>query len=126
MRDAIETLNRKLALSQIGEQTDWKEGYAAGITDAIDVIQEGIDNLITVGNNYFVIMYHNGDKYLPYIEEMRLYKISIRTRKSYCFSRNLSATRFNTPKPDLVLASEKGLRERVFFTKEKAEEAIRI
>jgi len=69
---------------------------------------------------------NNGDKYLPYIEEMRLYKISIRTRKSYCFSRNLSATRFNTTSPDLVLASEKGLRERVFFTKEKAEEAIAI
>lgn len=126
MRDAIEKLNRKLAVSQIGEQTEWRQGYAAGIAEAIDIIEDGIDDLIVPGNNYFVIMYHNGDKYFPYVEEMRLYKISIKKRKSYCFSRNLYATRFNTSNPDLVLASEKGLRERVYFSKEKAEEAILI
>lgn len=124
MREAVDKLYRKLSLTQVGRSSDWKEGYAAGITEAIDVIQEGIDSLITVGNNYFVIMYHNGDKFLPYVEEMRLYKITIKTRKSYCFSRDLGATRFNTPNPDLVLASEKGLRERVFFTREAAEESI--
>lgn len=124
MRNELEKLNRKLYLSQIGEQTEWKKGYAAGITEAIDVIEEGIDNLIIPNNNYFVIMYHNGDKHFPYVEEMRLYKISIKTRKSYCFSRNLDATRFNTKTPDLVLASEEGLRTRVFFTREQAEKVI--
>lgn len=124
MRDELEKLNRKLYLSQIGEQTEWKKGYATALTEAIDMIENGIDNLIIPNNNYFVIMYHNGDKYFPYVEEMRLYKISIKTRKSYCFSRNLSATIFNTKTPDLVLASGEGLRKRVFFTKEKAEEAI--
>lgn len=124
MRDAIETLNRKLYLNQLGEQTEWKKGYSAALVEAIDIVEDSIDSLIVPGNNYFVIMYQGGDKFLPYIEEMRLYKVSEKTRKSYCFSKNLSANRFNTRTPDLVLASEKGLRSRVFFTKEKAEEAI--
>ena len=124
MRSELEKLNRKLYLSQIGEPTEWKKGYIAGITDAIDAIEEGIDNLIVPNNNYFVIMYHNGDKHFPYVEEMRLYKVSTKTRKSYCFSRNLNATMFNTKTPDLVLASGEGLRTRVFFTKERAEKAI--
>lgn len=124
MRDAIEKLNRKLALNEIGEKTSWKEGYEAGILEAIDIIENSIDNLIVTGKDYYVIMYHNGDKFLPYVEKMRLYKISVQTRKSYCFSRNLNATIFNTRQPDLVLASEKGLRKRVFFTREQAEKSI--
>ena len=126
MREAIDKLNRKLLINPLGKTKEWKDGYIAGILEAIDIVQEGIDNLITVGNNYYVIMYHNGDKYLPYIEEMRLYKITIKTRKSYCFSRNLDANRFNTPNPDLVLASEKSLRERVFFNRDQAEKSIAV
>lgn len=126
MREALEEIQRKIYLNSIGEQTQWKQGYAAGLTEAIDIIENGIDNLIIPNNNYYVIMYHDGDKFFPYVEKMRLYKISIKTRKSYCFSRNLDANRFNTKTPDLVLSSEKGLRERVFFTRETAEEAIAI
>ena len=124
MKNAIEILNNKLSRTHIGKSPDWKEGYADGIREAIEVIQDGMDDLIMVGNNYFVIMYHNGDKHFPYVEEMRLYKISKKTRKSYCFSRNLYANRFNTKNPDLVLASGKGIRKRVFFTKEQAETTI--
>lgn len=124
MREVIRTLNKKIELNQLGEQTPWKDGYSAGLSDAIYMIEEAIDSLIVTGKNYYIIMYHNGDKFLPYIEEMRLYKISTKTRKSYCFSRNLNATIFDTSEPDLVLASEKGLRERVFFTLEQAEKAI--
>ena len=126
MREAIDKLNRKLLINPLGKTKEWKDGYIAGILEAIDIVQEGIDNFITVGNNYYVIRYHNGDKYLPYIEEMRLYKITIKTRKSYCFSRNLDANRFNTPNPDLVLASEKSLRERVFFNRDQAEKSIAV
>lgn len=126
MREALEKIQRKLYLNSIGEQTQWKQGYEAGLTEAMDIIEDGIDNLIIPNNNYYVIMYRDGDKFFPYVEKMRLYKISIKTRKSYCFSRNLDATRFNTKTPDLVLASEKGLRERVFFTREQAEKAIAI
>lgn len=126
MKDAIETLNRRLEISQMGERTEWRKGYERGLVEAIDVIHNGIIDLIVPGNNYFVVMYHNGDKFLPYIEEMRLYKISVKTRKSYFFSKNLNATRFNTANPDLVLASEKGLKERVFLTREKAEKTIAI
>lgn len=126
MRDVIEILNKKLSLSKEKERTEWRDGYETALAETIEVVNNGIDKLIIPGKTYFVIMYHNGDKFFPYVEEMRLYKISEKKRKSYCFSRNLNASLFNTSNPDLVLSSEKGLRERVFFTREKAEEAIAI
>lgn len=126
MREVIETLRSKIEFNKFRKYSEWLDGYISGLSDAIEIVQSGIDSLIVTGKNYFVIMYHNGDKFLPYVEEMRLYKISKKNRVSYCFSRNLDATIFNTASPDLVLSSVKGLRERVFFTREKAEEAITI
>lgn len=125
MREAFEKINRKLYINSIGEQTEWKEGYAAGLIEAMEILEGGIDSLIVPNNNYYVIMYENGDKHFPYVEKMRLYKITIKPkRKSYCFSRDLTANRVDTKFPDLVLASEKSLRERVFFSKEQAERSI--
>lgn len=124
MREALEKIQRKIYLNSIGEQTQWKQGYEAGLTEAINIVENGISDLIVPNNNYYVIMYRNGDKYFPYIEEMKLYKISTKSRKSYCFSRNLNANIVNTKNPDLVLSSDKGLIERVFFTKEQAEKSI--
>lgn len=126
MKQIIDTLYNKLAINELKEDSDWKEGYSAGVSEAIEVVEKSVYTLLVPGNNYFVIMYKNGNKHIPYVAEMRLYKISVKTRKSYCFSFNLNATRFNTYNPDLVLASEKGLIERVFLTKEKAEEAIAL
>ena len=125
MIKAIENLYKKIKLNEIGEQTEWKRGYAYGLKEAIRIVEDGIDDLVIPGNNYFVVMFENGNRYLPYIEEMRLYKITTsKSRKSYCFSRNLNATKFNTPIPDVVLSSAKSLRKRVFFTFEDADKAI--
>lgn len=126
MREALEKIERKIYINSIGEQTQWKQGYGEGLMDALKIVEDGIDDLIIPNNDYFVIMYQNGDKFFPYVEKMRLYKITVspKLRKSYCFSRNLNANRFNTKSSDLILASGKGIRERVFFTREQAERAI--
>ena len=123
MREALKKIYKKIELNAIGEQTQWKQGYAKGLADAVNMIEDGIDNLIVPNNNYFVIVY-DGDKNFPYVEEMRLYKISAKKRKTYFFSRNLYANFFNTKTPDLILASKNGLRKRVFFTREDAEKSI--
>lgn len=124
MITAIKTLKKKIELNHIGEMTDYKEGYERGLTEALKAIQDTMDELVVPGTNYFVIMYQNGDKKLPYIEELRLYKITNKTRKKYCFSRNPYANQFNTFSSDLILSSGEAIRKRVFLTREQAEEAI--
>ncbi len=124
MRKALESIDKKIELNRIGEQTNWKQGYEAGLLYAKKMVEDGIEDLIVPNNNYFVIMYFNGDKHNPYIEELRLYKIDIKKRKRYLFSRNLNATWFNTKTPDLVISNSEMLRKRVFFLKEDAEMAI--
>ena len=124
MREAFEKIKKKLYINSIGEPTEWKDGYAQGLMDAMEILEGGIDSLIVPNNNYYVIMYQNGDKHFPYVEKMRCYKVSEKNRKSYLFSRYLYANRANTKVPDLVLSNTKSLRERVFFTREQAERSI--
>lgn len=125
MQNVIYKLKDKIAESQSQDMTVEQERYVAGLKDALDLIENSVADNLVVGNTYFVIMYRNGDKYLPYIEEMRLYKVSNKSIKcSYCFTRELNITKHRTGTPDLVLASKKGLAERVFFTKEQADKAI--
>lgn len=126
MRETIEKLKKEIASVDKGiwGYTEEQKGYIAGLERAMEIVEDTVFNAIVPGNNYFVIMYHNGDEDMPYVEEMKLYKVSVKKRKSYCFSRNLNANSFNTSNPDLVLASEKGVRERVFFTQEGAKKAI--
>ena len=122
MREELRKLYRKIEINRIGEQTEWKEGYEQGLLDAIEHIENNIDSLIIANNNYFVIMYENNDKRFPYIEEMRMYKM---TRDGgFCFSRDLCANRFNTSKADVVIKSKENIKKRVFFTREMAEKTI--
>lgn len=124
MRTELEGIIRKINVNHIGEETEWKQGYEAGLYDAVESIEKGICNLITPGNNYFVIMYQNGDRHFPYIEEMHLYKITRAKKNKYYFSRKLFATIFNTKEPDLILNGDEQVKKRVFFTKEFAEKTI--
>lgn len=125
MQDIIYRLKDMIAKNQSQEMTPEQQQYVVGLQDALDLIENSVADNLIIGNTYFVIMYRNGDKYLPYIEEMKLYKISQKSVKcSYCFTRNLNITKYSSGTPDLVLASKKGLAERVFFTKEQAISAI--
>lgn len=130
MRDVIKRL-RELAKEMRNDKrrtNTQKAYYIAGISDAIELIEESIPDNIIPGLNYFVIMYHDGNEYLPYIEEMKLYKIahSGNTRISYCFTKNLSNSKNKVDTPDLILASKKGVAERVFFTQEQAEKHLNL
>ena len=123
MRHALDKIYKKLKICEIGEETEWKDGYVTGLTEALEILQEGIDELIVPNNNYFVIMY-DGDRRSKHIEEMCLYKIGLKNRKYYYFTRQLYANRLEIRKPDLVIASLDNLRKRVFFSREQAEKAI--
>lgn len=123
MRAALEKLMRKIEVNKIGERTDYKDGYGQGLADALDIIEDGIAELMVSGNNYYVIMYENGDTHYPYIEEMRLFRVVHKSASRYYFSRNLKANYLQT-NPDLVLYTKKAVFKRVFFTKEEAEKAI--
>lgn len=126
MREVIEKIKRKLYANSIGEQTEYKIGYADALNEVIELIEDGITELIIPNNDYYVIMYHNGDKYLPYVEKMRLYKIfKGKATNFYYFSKNMNATIFNTKTPDLKLGSLRDIKKRVFFSRENAEEAIK-
>ena len=121
MQDIIYKLKDTIEKNQSQDMTAEKEQYIAGLQYALELIENSVADNLIVGNNYFVIMYRNGDKYLPYVEEMKLYKVSKKSVKcSYCFTKNLNIMKYSSGTPDLVLASKKGLAERVFFTKEQA------
>lgn len=115
MNHVIETLNGKLALNQLGEQTDWKRGFAAGILEAVDTINSQPGSFLEVGKEYYVIYNDKENNHLTNIERMKLYRINItKIRKSFCFISN------SFPKFKLSLG-ERGISNRVFQTKEEAE-----
>ena len=125
MIKAIESINRRLYLNSIGEQTQWKQGYKKGLEEAIKYIEDGIVDLVVPYNDYYVIMYHYGDKHFPYIEKMRLYLIKeTEKRETYYFSKNPNANRLNTQKPDAKIVKSQ-IKDRVFFTLKYAQEAIK-
>ena len=124
MRRALENIYKRIEVCQIGEQTEWKEGFVEGLKEAVKYIQDGIVDLTVVGNNYYVICYQDGDKHFPYVEEMRLYFIKRNDPKRgdhYYFSKNTEP--YYRGKPDLIL-TRKGIQKRVFFLKEDADNAI--
>lgn len=95
--------------------TSEQECYVAGLADALQVIEEMLAEELSVGKTYFVIMYKD-DK--PYIEEMKLYRINDKSKKVYCFTKNID---YKSPTPDLVLTSEHSLKARVFNSRDEAE-----
>ena len=126
MEDIIRKLKNMIALETRADMTEEQKYYVSGLSDALEIIESSVAENLVPGNTYHVIMYRDGNKYLPYIKEMKLYKVSNGSVKtSYCFTENLEQSRYHRNKPDLVLQSKKGLTERVFFTHEQAENAIK-
>ena len=125
MNAVIKKLEEMITLNTSANMTESQMSYVVGISDALEVVKSSVADNLIVGNRYFVIMYQDGDIHFPYVEEMKLYKISQGTIKpSYCFTKNLAQGKYSHNKPDLVLASEKGIINRVFYTKNQAEQAI--
>lgn len=123
MREAFKKIDERLEINNLGERTFWKEGFEEGVKFAVNAFMEGKLEYIVPNNNYFVIMYHGGNKNMPYVEEMKLYKVVGAYRK-HCFSRNLDATVLNTRFADVELARKTDLQKRVYLTREQAECAI--
>lgn len=124
MRTLINKLEEKIAtLSEYGN-TDYDRGYIKALGDCITWIDEAADDLVVIGNIYYVIEYRNGRSYMPEISKMKLYQIRGESRKVYFFSRNLEANILNTALPDIKINGKNMLRRRVFFTYEHAKDAI--
>lgn len=125
MNEVIKKLESMITLNTSINMTESQMNYVAGISDALEVVKASVADNLIIGNTYFVVMYRDGDTHFPYIEEMKLYKISQGTIKSsYCFTKNLDKGKYCHNRPDLVLASKKGIIDRVFFTRSQAEQAI--
>lgn len=126
MRRAIEQLDKEIKRVHKGyELTRFGEGYIAGIEYCKEIIQKNIDNLIVPGNTYFVILYEDGNPFMPYVKEMKLISRNPVKKKidRFQFSFDLEAN--NTLSGvDLEISSVKQLRTRVFFTYEQAEREI--
>lgn len=126
MRRAIEQLDKEIKRVRKGyELTRFGEGYIAGIEYCKEIIQKNIDNLIVPGNTYFVILYEDGNPFMPYVKEMKLISRNPVKKKidRFQFSFDLEAN--NTLSGvDLEISSAKQLRTRVFFTYEQAEREI--
>lgn len=126
MKDIIDKIKSMIATETRTDMSEEQKYYVSGLSDALDVIENSVAENLIPGNTYHVIMYRDGNKFLPYIKEMKLYKISKGTVKSsYCFTYNMEQGKYHKNTPDLVLQSKRGLTERVFFTHEQAENAIK-
>lgn len=125
MQDVVYKLKEMIATQTTSTMTEEQKYYVSGLADALELVEQAVAESLVVGRHYFVIMYRDGDPYLPYVEEMKLYRISQKSVSSYCFTRNLTAKSYSSNNPDLVLRSKKGLSQRVFFTREQAESAIK-
>lgn len=126
MEDVIHKLKSMIAIETRANMTEEQKYYVSGLSDALEVVENSVAESLVPGRIYYVILYRDGNEFLPYIKEMKLYKISNGSVKtSYCFTENLEQGKYRSNKPDLVLQSKKGLLERVFFTHEQAEKAIK-
>ena len=125
MRKAIEQLDKEINRVKNGfELTNYGEGYIAGIEYSKEIIQDNIDALVVVGGTYFVILYKNGNKFLPYIKEMKLIeKIPVKWGFKYRFSFNLEA-KSKYSQCDLEIRSANNFRSRVFFDERQAEREL--
>lgn len=116
MQKIIEELNRKIIVESSHEMTKEQEYYVAGLSDALEIIQQNIEDDYIIGRTYYVLM--PDGKYNTKIEKMRLYRINKKKRWSYCFTKYLTG---DVVSPDLVLSSKTSLNLRIYKNREDAE-----
>lgn len=116
MNEIIEEIKRKIAIESSSlHMTPEQEQYVVGLADALQIIEEHCANQLVIGKKYYVLTYSKYERCVN-VEEMTLYRINNKKKRSYCFTKNN-----NNPVPDLVLYSKSGLKMRVFNTIEEAQ-----
>ena len=118
MQNVIDKIQGMIVKQSSPDMTESQRYYITGLADALQVIEDYMNEKLTVGKSYYVIMFKEPNHHFPYIDYMRCYKISEKGKPSYCFTRSEYG---KFPSPDLVLYSKSGLARRVFDTKESAE-----
>jgi hypothetical protein len=126
MKDVIDKIKKKIESCEMGGDADWNKGYITGLEEAIEALYEKLYDCMVPWNDYFVIMFKDGDPYHPYVQEMRLYQITGNVNRSFYFTANVNAiNRFDVQNADaVILKGVKDIRQRVFFTKQDAEKAL--
>ena len=100
----------------------YKEGYIDGLKDAIELIEKNIPNLLLVGATYYIIMYQNDNKQMPYVIPMKLCRIKeAKSRNKYFFTKDLDAENYSFLQADVIFESPTEIRKRIFLSKETAE-----
>lgn len=100
----------------------YKEGYIDGLKDAIELIEKNIPNLLLVGATYYIIMYQNDNKQMPYVAPMKLCRIKeTKSRNKYFFTKDLDAENYSLLQADVIFESPTEIRKRIFLSKETAE-----
>ena len=93
-----------------------QEHYVAGLSDALGIITQHLNEQLTVGTEYYVIMPE--DSTTNKIVKMRLYKITQKRKFYYSFTAD---KRLNCPTNDLTLSNLQSIKMRVHKTEEEAE-----
>lgn len=124
MERAIKALENKIK-EESPYSTKEHESYVAGLADALEIIKETINGGLVIGEIYYVLM-PKGETEAT-IVPMKLYRINQKTKKSYCFSKELrDYNHLYSPSPDLVLYSQTSIKLRVFKSREEAEKNMNI
>lgn len=116
MQSIIDAINAKITVETSLNMTTEQEYYIAGLSDALEIVKEHMEQDYAIGKTYYVIMPDDFNDVK--IEQMRLYRINKKKKLAYCFTRYLTG---NVSAPDLVLYSKGSLKLRVHETKEEAE-----
>ena len=116
MDEIIDILKSKILLESAPGMTEAQTYYVAGLSDALQIIEDYLENNLQIGKQYYVITHKDMD---AKVELMTLYRINHKTKNAYCFTRDK-----DNPNPDLVLYSKGGLKLRVFDDYITAEKSI--
>lgn len=125
MRRAIEQLDKEIKRVKNGyELTRFGEGYIEGIEFAKEIIQKNIDELVVQGGIYYVIVYEDGNTFMPSVKKMKLLR-KVRTKRGYKyqFSFNIEAKN-SLSGIDLEIQTSEQFRSRVFLYEDQAEREI--
>lgn len=123
MQEIIEKLKNKITLETTANMTSEQEYYVTGLCDALQILEEAKEDDLKVGHKYFVIMFHDTTNQTnPYIQEMKLYRINNKQKRTYCFTKNLTTN--HNCQPDLMLYNKGSIKMRVHETYADAEKSI--
>lgn len=125
MRRAIEQLDKEIKRVKNGyELTRFGEGYIEGIEFAKEIIQKNIDELVVQGGIYYVIVYEDGNTFMPSVKKMKLLR-KVRTKRGYKyqFSFNIEAKN-SLSGIDLEIQTSEQFRSRVFLYEDQAEREL--